>query len=62
MSKSHTHFRKGKRLFVKLRNGNSFVAKFWKNEDAMFFFEGMDPIKNRYIRFVSINKEKSRRF
>ena len=52
----HQHFKKGVKVFVKLKNGETFTAKFHERVRKKFRFLDREPIRIDKIRFISINK------
>lgn len=50
----HTSTYKGKRVFVKLKNGDSFVAKFKDSKSGRIMFFDHDDVKTRDMASFNI--------
>lgn len=55
----HTEFRKGQRVFVKMKDGHSFVDKYKGRARNSVVLEEKGKIKINEIRFMSINNLKT---
>jgi len=53
---THTGFTRGKKIFVKLRNGEKFIDKFLENTSRTMIFYNMGEINNRDISSATIYK------
>ena len=54
--KTHTHFHKGKRVFVKTRAGKSFVKRFCEQKGKWIYFLDGSRIKIKALASVTIYK------
>lgn len=54
--KLHTHFQQGKRVFVVLRNGMRFIARYYDQKSNFVNFLDHDSVKKSEIRSMIINK------
>lgn len=55
----HTHFKKNVKVYVKLKDGTSFVAMWHKAIRKCFHFMNRQPIRIDKVRFVSFNKPRT---
>ena len=53
----HTHFNKGKRVFVRLRDGTVFMDRFVERESRFVRLEARGRIRTRDIDVMGIAKE-----
>jgi len=52
----HYHFKKNIQVYIKLKDGTSFVAKWHETKRKQFHFMDRIPVKIRKVRFITINK------
>ncbi len=52
----HYHFKKNISVYVKMKNGTSFVAKWHDSIRKYFHFLDREPVKIKKVRFIAINK------
>lgn len=50
----HTHAPRGKRVFVKLHDGDTFEAKYKETESGYIYFFNHEKIKHNLVRKLSI--------
>lgn len=49
-------FKKNIRVFVKMKDGSSFIAKWHDSIRKHFYFMDREPVKIKKVRFIAINK------
>ncbi len=52
----HYNFKKNIPVFIKMKDGSSFVAKWHETVRKYFKFTDREPIKIKKVRFISFNK------
>ena len=52
----HYSFKKNIPVYVKLKSGESFVAKWHETKRKFFKFIDREPVKIKHVRFISFNK------
>lgn len=52
----HYHFKKNVPVYVKMKDGSSFVAKWHDSIRKHFHFLNREPVKIKKVRFIAINK------
>ncbi len=52
----HYHFKKNIPVFVKMKDGTSFVAKWHQTVRKWFCFMDRKSVKIKKVRFISFNK------
>lgn len=52
----HYNFKKNMPVFVKMKDGTSFVAKWHESIRKWFYFTDRAPVKIKKVRFISFNK------
>lgn len=54
----HYHFKKNIPVFVMMKDGSSFVAKWHETKRKVFRFADRGPVKIKKVRFISFNKDR----
>ena len=52
----HYHFKKNIPVFVKMKDGSTFIAKWHGSIRKCFYFMDRGPVKIKKVRFISFNK------
>lgn len=55
----HYHFKKNVPVFVMLKDGTSFVAKWHESVRKHFRFTDRGPVRIKKVRFITFNKDRS---
>ena len=55
----HYHFKKNTPVYIKMKDGSSFVAKWHETIRKYFHFMDREPIKIKKVRFISFNKSRN---
>jgi hypothetical protein len=55
----HTHFTKGKRVHVRLRDGSSFIDRFVQREGRFVVFEARGRMRPRDIASIGFARDKT---